>query len=694
MVGVIPEAQFSYEDAFTRNIGWVTECEQGTLREKKIAIAGMGGVGGLHLLTLARLGIGAFHIADLDRFELANFNRQVGATIQTLGRPKVQVLAEMAAGINPELNISTWAQGIDAANLDAFLDGVDLFVDGIDFFALDIRRRIFARCAERRIPAITAAPLGMGTGYLVFMPGGMTFEEYFRLEGLPQEQQYVNFFLGLVPKALQRTYLVDPSRMDLAGHRGPSSIAGCQLCASVAGVEAIKILLKRGPVRAAPCYHQFDAYRGKWVAGRLRGGNANPLQRLKLRQAYRHFAALSGESHESSIHVGSTEIEKILDLGRWAPSGDNTQPWRFEIRGDDAVTIHLRDQADHDIYDYRDGEPCLMSGGALLETLRVAASKYGRMLWWDYAGSTGHDHRIDVDLSRAPGVTLDPLEPYVTVRSVDRNPYRTTPLTPSQKTALSAALGDQFAVHWYEDTRKRWRLARLSGLATDIRLRIPEAFAVHQAIIEWERQFSPDKIPATAIGIDAMTLRIMRWAMRDWKRMDRLNRLPSGTLAARLQMDYLPGLASAAYFTVTRTQPAAGAASAEARIPSLLRAGQGLQRFWLTATRMGLVMQPAMAIAIFAHHARQQEPFTADAKIRRKADTLARKLNRLIEVEPERLLFMGRVGTPRSRHMQSRSVRRSLDELCIGRENEREAAAGNKKVGGSSIPPTVTAKGA
>ena len=70
---------FDYNTAFSRNIGWVTADEQRVLRGKRIAIAGMGGVGGLHLLALTRLGIGKFSIADPDTFELANFNRQVAA---------------------------------------------------------------------------------------------------------------------------------------------------------------------------------------------------------------------------------------------------------------------------------------------------------------------------------------------------------------------------------------------------------------------------------------------------------------------------------------------------------------------------------------------------------------------------------------------------------------------------------------
>jgi len=55
---------FNYKNAFSRNLGWVTEEEQSSLQNKRIAIAGMGGVGGTHLLTLTRLGIGRFNISD------------------------------------------------------------------------------------------------------------------------------------------------------------------------------------------------------------------------------------------------------------------------------------------------------------------------------------------------------------------------------------------------------------------------------------------------------------------------------------------------------------------------------------------------------------------------------------------------------------------------------------------------------
>lgn len=273
---------FDYQTAFSRNLGWVTEEEQSFLQEKRIAIAGMGGVGGTHLLTLTRLGIGAFNISDMDIYEQPNFNRQAGASMKTVNRPKVDVMAEMASDINPELNIKCFADGINSNNLDNFLENVDLYVDGLDFFAVDIRRKMFAACYDKGIPTITAAPLGMGTALLCFTPNSMSFEEYFRLEGQPENEQLLRFLVGLSPAMQQMGYLVDKSRVDFHAQKGPSTPMACDLCAGVTATNALKILLNRGDVVKAPYGLHFDAYKNKLKKTWRPGGNNNPLQKLIL----------------------------------------------------------------------------------------------------------------------------------------------------------------------------------------------------------------------------------------------------------------------------------------------------------------------------------------------------------------------------------------------------------------------------
>jgi molybdopterin/thiamine biosynthesis adenylyltransferase len=255
-----------------------------------VAIAGLGGVGGLHLLTLARLGIERFHLSEFDRFDLVNFNRQVGATVGSLDQPKLAVMAQLARDINPGADIRGFADGVTRENVDAFLSGVDLFVDGLDFFAFDARELVFGECHARGIPAITVAPLGMGAALLNFIPNGMSFADYFGFAQCPPADRPIRFLVGLAPGMLHRTYLADPSFVDLLEGKGPSTAMACHLCAGIAGTEALKILLGRGRVIAAPQGVHFDAYRNRLIRTRRPGGWRHPLQRAIEAVARRQLA--------------------------------------------------------------------------------------------------------------------------------------------------------------------------------------------------------------------------------------------------------------------------------------------------------------------------------------------------------------------------------------------------------------------
>ncbi len=653
--------QFNYEEAFSRNIGWVTEQEQQILRGKTIAIAGVGGVGGVHLLTLARLGVGAFHIADLDTFEVANFNRQAGATMSTLGRPKVEVLAEMARDINPEINIKSFPLGIDEHNLPEFFTGVDLYVDGLDFFAFAVRQATFAACARLAIPAITAAPLGMGTALLNFLPGKMTFEEYFCLGDLPEEEKALRFMLGLAPARLQLGYLVDPTRVNLAQHRGPSTIMACQLCAGVAATEALKILLNRGEALAAPHGMHFDAYRNKMVRTWRPGGNNNPMQRLALLIAKRYLGKQANSAPTRNFEaMGSapqSAIEKILDLARWAPSGDNTQPWRFEVINDHQLVVHGFDTRDHCVYDL-DGHPSQIALGALLETISIAATGHGlRASIQRRVDLPETTPTFDVSFQPDPHIEPDPLIPFITKRSVQRRPMRTRPLTPEEKRALEAVVGDAFRVVWLEGFGSKWRAARLMFANAKLRLTMREAYEVHRSVIQWNARFSEDKVPDQAIGLDPLTTRLMGWVMQSWKRVEFFNTFLAGTLAPRIQLDLLPGIACAAHFTLMAEREPQS-------IDDYVEAGRALQRFWLTATRLGLQLQPEMTPLIFSRYVRNDLKFTENDSIRNKAAQLAANLNELLSPNPaSRATFMGRIGA--SPVAQARSLRLSVKRLMM-----------------------------
>lgn len=644
---------FDYGQAFSRNIGWVTEAEQTALRGKRIAIAGLGGVGGGHLLTLARLGIGAFNIADFDSFDLANFNRQAGAMMSTLGQDKSATLSAMARDINPELDIRLFPQGVDASNIDTFLDGVDLYVDSLDFFAFDARRLVFRKCAEKGIPAVTAAPLGMGTAVLNFLPGRMTFEEYFQLEGHSEFEQGIRFLLGLAPARLQMSYLADPSRVNLQARKGPSTIMACQLCAGMAATQALKILLRRGDVIAAPQGMHFDAYRNRFAITSRPGGNSHPLQRLALAIARKRLAAANIPPTDTGTPP-QTPMEQVLDLARWAPSGDNTQVWRFQLHGSHSCTIVTHDTRDEVVYDF-DGRPSQIAVGALLENIRLAASQH-RMRADIQLRPVENERQlfIDVVLHADPAVQPDPLADVIRTRSVQRRPLATTPLSQQQVAELQAAVGEQFRVVWLDTAAQRRQVAKLLFANAKIRLTIPEAFEVHRSIIDWDTLYSPDKVPAQAVGLDPVGLKLMRWAMQSWDRVRFLNTYLAGTWLPRIQLDVLPALKCAAHFALLAPTPAQ-------TVADFLAAGAAMQRFWLTATRLGLQLQPEMTPLIFSWYVRAGKRFSAENGAWEAAGRLTADFRRQVGPGVDCTVFFGRIGHGPA--ATARSTRRPLQQL-------------------------------
>lgn len=279
-----------YNEAFARNIGILTSIEQQKLKNTRVAIAGLGGMGGVDFLTLVRMGVGKFNIADFDTYSAVNSNRQVGATSETIGQSKISVLTRMAKEISPTVDIKTFPQGFNEGNAQEFLSDADIVVDAIDFFCLTARELLYTRARNYKKTVLFSAPLGFSSTLHVFTPDSMSFHKYFDIrENMDAYDKLLAFAVGLAPKALHTKYMqFSPEK--LTQGIGSSICSACNLGSALVTTELVSIILNKKPIFAAPRYIQIDAYLLKIKKGRLLFGNRGPIQRLKRWLVGRHYA--------------------------------------------------------------------------------------------------------------------------------------------------------------------------------------------------------------------------------------------------------------------------------------------------------------------------------------------------------------------------------------------------------------------
>ncbi|MBI3366894.1 MAG: nitroreductase family protein [Burkholderiales bacterium] len=349
-------------------------------------------------------------------------------------------------------------------------------------------------------------------------------------------------------------------------------------------------------------------------------------------------------------------LRRVLELARWAPSGDNTQPWRYQVVGSRQLVVHGHDTRDHVVYDLH-GRASQLSIGAMLETMAIAAQGES----W----STDIQRRVnapdtqptfDVRFNDRAGLTPSPLADAILRRAVQRRPLSTRALSAADLQTLQAAVGPEFRLQWLATASERRATARLMFRSARIRLTTPEAYEVHRSVIEWNARHSADKVPDQALGVDAATLKLMRFVMHSWGRVRLFNRFLAGTWVPRLQMDFLPAIACAAHVAIH-------ARSTPQTIDDHVAAGRAVQRFWLQLTRMGLWQQPEMTPLIFAEYVRLGTVFTQQPGKLDEAAAVRRHLTALLGADPQTAVWMGRLGSGSA--PLARSVRLPLEQLLL-----------------------------
>lgn len=252
----------SYEARTLRNIGILSHEQQGRLREATVALAGVGGVGGVIAERLARLGIGTLRMADPDCFDASNCNRQFASAASTLGRNKAEVLADILRDISPTLCVEALSEGITADNAMDFVRGADIVVEEIEYCYLDAAVALHRAARAHGLFSLTTLAVCFGASMVVYDPDGISCDDYLGLNPLATPEEIRALPIPL-EKFVPRLPDYMPPAVIAAIQCGeapylPTTSVGCAVAGALAVAEVAAILTGLRPPRVAPQVVQVD----------------------------------------------------------------------------------------------------------------------------------------------------------------------------------------------------------------------------------------------------------------------------------------------------------------------------------------------------------------------------------------------------------------------------------------------------
>ena len=189
----------------SRNIPALSEGEQAILAGKTVAVIGCGGLGGHLTELLARVGVGSIRCVDGDVFEESNLNRQLLATMDTLGASKALAAAERVTAIDPDIRVEARCVYLDEQNARELIDGCDAVLDALD--SIEARHILSDACAALGIPLVYGAISGWVAQAAVSMPGDHLIETLFP-EGIELKDKSVLSFTPALCAAMQASLCV------------------------------------------------------------------------------------------------------------------------------------------------------------------------------------------------------------------------------------------------------------------------------------------------------------------------------------------------------------------------------------------------------------------------------------------------------------------------------------------------------
>jgi len=258
-----------YKLITSRNLGMIDEEEQEILKNSKVAICGLGGIGSPVAENLARIGIGNFSILDHGTFEPTNSNRQIYSFTDTDGKWKTDVTEEYFHKINPEAKVKKFIE-LTPENVDDFLDKADVTILAVDALLPIL---ILSRAARSKgIPLIESWALAYGN-VRVFTKDTPTLEEVYNFPTVDRELDEISpeeqgallkksiFDVAASFEGIMEHYPERAIRKMQEESVGTTLAPLVWLSSIMMAIETYKVLLDKKDLALAPSFQVFDPFK-------------------------------------------------------------------------------------------------------------------------------------------------------------------------------------------------------------------------------------------------------------------------------------------------------------------------------------------------------------------------------------------------------------------------------------------------
>jgi len=337
-------------------------------------------------------------------------------------------------------------------------------------------------------------------------------------------------------------------------------------------------------------------------------------------------------------------IAKIIEYGTYAPSGDNSQPWRFEVdETAGKISVFNIPGKDNPILNVHN-RGSYIAHGALIENVLIASSHTGLEADLKIFPQGISDLTAEIVLTPSQSKN-EPLFPYIKERVTNRKPYKNVHLSEGEREVLISAASSISGcdLKLVEDKKQMQIVAQAMSVTERVALETRELHELFFKDIIWDAEKNKKGEP----GLYIKTLevpppaRLIFKIIKNWRVMKFFNALGFNKLAAKGN--------AGVYFSAS----AHGAVIVENKDENFVDAGRAFQRVWLEATRMGLVMQPVSGTIFLTQKVenRDSHPFSEEnSDLVREA---AQKMDFVFEIGGGKIAAMtfriGRAEPPSAR---------------------------------------------